>query len=120
MAFCPGADFEYEPNKTLERTLRNDCGVFAGYFFTGHWHEYLYIQRQSYLVTNRNNGSRELFSPTDIGPGLGYRYFMTKYLYLQQDLHLYWQKTQTKAVGGETFTLRETDITPTIRLGYQF
>ena len=116
-----GGDYDYEPhNPDFERNLGTGCGLFAGYFFSSHWHAYLYVEKQSYIVTNRLNGASETFDVIDVGPGIGYQFFMGKNVYLQPALHLYWRRSQTKTIGGKSYTLRETDISPTVRIGYRF
>jgi hypothetical protein len=116
-----GGNYDYEPNNDVfERNLGKGCGLFMGHFFDRHWHAYLFIERQEYIVTRRSSGASATFRVTDIGPGLGYQYFLTKDLYLQPALHLYWREKASKTIDGIDYTLRNSDVSLTVRLGYQF
>jgi hypothetical protein len=116
-----GGNYDYEPDDDqFERNLGKGCGVFAGYFLDKRWHVYLFVEKQSYLVTKRDNGVSEEFDVLDIGPGLGYQYYFTENAYLQPALHLYWRKSEKKIIDGINYELREFDLSPTIRVGYRF
>lgn len=116
-----GGNYDFEPdNDTFERNLSKGCGLFMGYFFHQGWHAYLFIERQEYIVTRRDTGVSATFPVTDIGPGIGYQYFLTRDIYLQPALHLYWRKKAEKTIDGIDYTLRNIDLSPVLRLGYQF
>lgn len=116
-----GGNYDFEPNnETFERNLGKGCGLFMGYFFRQGWHAYLFIERQEYIVTRRDTSVSATFPVTDIGPGIGYQYFFTRNVYLQPALHLYWHEKAEKTIDGIDYTLRNIDISPTLRLGYQF
>jgi len=116
-----GGNYDYEPNNDqFERNLGKGCGVFAGYFLSKRWHLYMFIEKQSYVVTKRESGVSAEFDVLDIGPGLGYQYYFTENAYLQPALHLYWRKSEEKVIDGINYELREFDLSPTIRVGYRF
>lgn len=116
-----GGDYDYEPNNDqFERNLGSGCGVFAGYFLNSHWHTYLFLEKQSYIVTKRDTNIKETFNVLDFGPGIGYQYFFSKNFYIQPAVHLYWRKSQEKTIDGIHYKLRNFDFSPVIRAGYQF
>jgi hypothetical protein len=116
-----GGDYDYEPNNDqFERNLGRGCGVFAGYFINDHWHIYLFLEKQSYIVTKRDSDVSEKFNVIDFGPGIGYQYFFYKKLYIEPAVHLYWRNSQTKTIDGSEYKLREFDLSPVIRVGVQF
>ena len=116
-----GGNFDYERNdNNFERNLGKGCGLFSGYFLNDNWHIYGFLENQSYIVTKRDSGIKSEFDVIDIGGGIGYQCFLTKKIYIQPALHLYWRNPQTKIIDGSNFTLREVDILPTIRMGYRF
>lgn len=116
-----GGHYEYEPNnRQFERNLGTGCGIFFGYFLWKYLHAYFYIEAQNYIVSNRDTHDSVRFDVVDIGPGLGYQYFIYKKIYIQPAAHLYWREKQQKLVGGTRYTLRNIDVSPTIRIGYRF
>lgn len=116
-----GGHYDYEPNnKHFERNLGSGCGIFFGYFLWRNLHAYVYVEAQNYIVSDRDTHASKRFDVIDIGPGLGYQYFFYKNIYIQPAAHLYWRQKQQKLVGGTLFTLRNIDVSPTIRIGYRF
>lgn len=116
-----GGRYDYEPgNPIFERNLGTGCGVFLGYFFAPNWEIYLFVEKQNYVVTNRGNRAAQRFDVIDVGPGIGYQYFLTRNVYVQPALHLYWRTSQDSVIGGTNYSLRETDLSPVIRVGVQF
>ncbi|MEQ1534214.1 MAG: hypothetical protein HOO97_02875 [Sideroxydans sp.] len=116
-----GGRYDYEPkNQAVERNLGKGCGVFLGYFFTPNWEVYLFVEKQSYQVTHRTTLETHRFDVIDVGPGVGYQYFIGKDFYVQPALHLYWRPSQSKVIGGSNYSLPNTDISVVARLGYRF
>ncbi len=116
-----GGDYNYEPNNDqFERNLGRGCGVFAGYFLDSHWHIYLFLEKQYYTVTKRDSNVSENFDVIDVGPGIGYQYFFSKKIYIQPAIHLYWRNSENKSIDGSDYVLREYDVSPVVRVGYQF
>ncbi|MDH5230810.1 MAG: hypothetical protein OEY38_12160 [Gammaproteobacteria bacterium] len=116
-----GGYYDYEPNnQRFERNLGTGCGLFLGYYLWKNLHAYVYVEAQNYIVHDRDTRASERFDVIDIGPGLGYQYFFFSNVYLQPAIHLYWRKKQEKYVAGIKYTLRNIDVSPTVRVGYRF
>jgi len=116
-----GGNYDFEPNnETFERNLGVGCGVFAGTFLNDNWHIYLFVERQRYIVTKRDSLVQATFDVWDVGPGIGYQYFIWDETYIQPALHLYYRSSQTKQIDGIDYSLRNLDLSAVFRVGYRF
>lgn len=93
-------------------------GIFAGYFVWKNLETYGFVDRQVFTVKqNATDESRSLNAVTP-GLGIGYQFFIGRYVYIQPALHLYLRSSQEIRFGnGNNYSLATSEISPIIRVG---
>jgi hypothetical protein len=95
-------------------------GVFFGYFVWRNLEFYAFAEHHEWKIKNKEDSATASMRTYDVGPGIGYQFFVQDHFYIQPAYHVYFRKRETIVVGNKDYTIPAIDQSVVLRLGYRF
>ncbi len=108
-------------SKNFERYYdHGSYGLFLGYYIYQGFHIYGFIESHNWKIKNTNTNESSNMKTIDIGPGIGYQFFINKSLYIQPAYHIYFRKRKKTTISNEEYKIPNIDRSFILRIGYRF
>jgi hypothetical protein len=117
-----GGTYDTEPagvrsNSDFKRYYKPSPGIFLGYNIWKNLEIYAYLEHHTFQITQKSTGDTRNIVSIDFGPGIGYQFFIGRYLYIQPAMHVYFRTNNSADFGTQTYHIPNVDLSPVIRVG---
>jgi hypothetical protein len=101
----------------FKRYYKTSPGIFAGYYVWKNLEVYAFLERHTFQIEQKSTGRRQDLTSIDFGPGIGYQFFIGRYIYIQPALHAYFRANHALNFSSQTYSIPNVDLSPVIRIG---
>jgi len=121
-----GGSYDAEPagfnnsSSEFKRYYKTSPGVFLGYNVWKNLELYTYTEFHTFEIEQKSTGIKKDIHSTDFGGGVGYQFFLGRYLYIQPALHLYLRANNSLDFAGTKYNIPNIDFSPVIRIGVRY
>ena len=118
-----GGSYNAEPAGTsnsandFKRYYKTSPGFFFGYNVWKNLEVYAFLEYHTFQIEQKSTEQRQNLESIDFGPGIGYQFFIGRYLYIQPAFHVYIRGNKSLAFSSKTYNIPNIDLSPVIRIG---
>ncbi|SEN15949.1 hypothetical protein SAMN04488505_108223 [Chitinophaga rupis] len=118
-----GGTYNAEPagvsnsSSDFKRFYKTSPGFFLGYNAWKNLEVYAFLEHHTFQIEQKSTGQRQDLTSVDFGPGIGYQFFIGRYLYIQPAFHVYIRANKSETFPSQTYKIPNIDLSPVIRIG---
>ncbi len=118
-----GGTYDAEPagvsnhSAQFKRFYKPSPGIFLGYNFWKNMEFYGFLEHHTFGIEQKSTGWQQNIHSIDYGFGLGYQFFIGRYVYIQPAFHVYLRAEKTLQFSNIQYKIPTTDLAPVIRVG---
>lgn len=101
----------------FKRYYKTSPGLFLGYNVWKNLEIYTYAELHTFEIEQKSTGLKQDLHSTDLGAGIGYQFFIGRYLYIQPAMHVYLRSDKQLDFNGTKYNIPNIDLSPVIRIG---
>ena len=118
-----GGSYDAEPagisnsSNDFKRYYKTSPGFFLGYYVWKNLELYAFLEYHTFQIEQKSTKQQQDLTSVDFGPGIGYQFFIGRYLYIQPAFHAYFRGNKSLAFPLQTYNVPNIDLSPVIRIG---
>jgi hypothetical protein len=101
----------------FKRYYKPSPGIFLGYNLWKNLECYGFLENHTFAIEQKSTGVKQNIHSIDYGGGIGYQFFIGRYLYIQPAFHIYMRSAQNLQFDNQEYTIPTMDLSPVIRVG---
>lgn len=101
----------------FKRYYKTSPGFFAGYNVWKNLEVYAFLEYHTFKIEQKSTGQCQDLKSVDFGPGIGYQFFIGRYLYIQPAFHMYIRGNKSQAFSSQVYNIPNIDLSPVVRIG---
>ncbi len=104
----------------FKRYYKTSPSVFFGYNVWRNLELYAYLEYHTFSIEQKSTGTKQDLKSIDVGPGIGYQFFIGRSIYIQPAFHVYFRGNNSLNFQSQTYNIPNVDLSPVMRVGYRF
>ena len=118
-----GGTYDAEPagvsnhSSQFKRYYKPSPGIFLGYNLWKNMDFYGFLENHTFGIEQKSTKQQQNIHSIDYGFGLGYQFFIGRYIYIQPAFHVYMRSAKKLEFNNIEYSIPTMDLAPVIRIG---